>query len=586
MKRRSLLINAPALVAIRRSEGAMENISSTENFTSDNIDSLKNDPRNFPLGSIILTHAEQYSYVVVDADSDLTTVKGIGLRAIGSVLSPGQFARLDDWMIAARDRDASGFVGDPIMLDAPAFLDLQGSNPDSEHIYIRGNGAHSKTFIVNNLMGGLIFQGSGVSRQHTVQLENMHFEPGMVGAGPGLRITGIAGGVSRHTAARLTDILYGPIDESSSADFSDGIEVSGVYRPEISRLRVMRSNEGTGKWKTAIKMDGCYAPFINDVWINVNDGMAAVGISHRGEKEEGSSYFNTTISGCDIGLWFERTGREPGFHWYGGHINCGQVGMRLDGIKYAVIDGILMYSSFAVDRYIDFEVTDADGVIFNNIQFRTPCESRRHFVLEPSATKANAMVRNIEINLTSASLFAETMIAPIYCNGATNVVIRIPSTVSTQDFVSYPNNLVELGPNQNPAEITIIRSNGWQYVDDGDMAGPVFNLDRASRNPSPGDALGVFQYRGRNSSGNALSYAAVRAEIMNASSGGEVGSLDVFTMAEGNDERQMNINQPATDKSTSLQLNVRIGGIKTLVPVTVGEPDSGGVGFRVLRIPN
>lgn len=43
---------------------------------------------------------------------------------------------------------------------------------------------------------------------------------------------------------------------------------------------------------------------------------------------------------------------------------------------------------------------------------------------------------------------------------------------------------------------------------------------------------------------------------------------------------------PALDNEAGLLLQVRVSGVTTTRQVTVGAADSGGTGFRILRVPN
>jgi hypothetical protein len=65
----------------------------------------------------------------------------------------------------------------------------------------------------------------------------------------------------------------------------------------------------------------------------------------------------------------------------------------------------------------------------------------------------------------------------------------------------------------------------------------------------------------------------------------EDASLQAWAMINGCDHPRGGLTGPNTD-GTGLYLHVNGAGVTSLQRVTLGAVDSGGIGFRVLRIPN
>lgn len=135
-----------------------------------------------------------------------------------------------------------------------------------------------------------------------------------------------------------------------------------------------------------------------------------------------------------------------------------------------------------------------------------------------------------------------------------------------------------------------------EYSDDANAPRLRFTKNRGT-NTAPqtvkaGDPLGEVQFG--TMTGESLttevSRATVRAlaqqDFDNAGSGG--AKLQFITTEKGTSNSRIDaeIDYPVEDGRTALLLAVRVGGVVTLQQVTVGEPDSAGVGFRALRVPN
>lgn len=79
--------------------------------------------------------------------------------------------------------------------------------------------------------------------------------------------------------------------------------------------------------------------------------------------------------------------------------------------------------------------------------------------------------------------------------------------------------------------------------DSGASGGPFFVLDRTSASPAVNDLLGEFHFQGRNSIGGVLSYAYMRARIIDPTSGSEDGRLDFQTPVAGAISDRMHLGQ-------------------------------------------
>lgn len=104
-------------------------------------------------------------------------------------------------------------------------------------------------------------------------------------------------------------------------------------------------------------------------------------------------------------------------------------------------------------------------------------------------------------------------------------------------------------------------------------------LRRAGTTP-PGEILGTLAFSGENSAGEVKTFATLTAALGSGAVGVEDGSATLSVMSDGGTVPVLTMSGGLPDNP----LSVRVGG--SLKQVTQGAADSGGTGFRVLRVPN
>lgn len=118
------------------------------------------------------------------------------------------------------------------------------------------------------------------------------------------------------------------------------------------------------------------------------------------------------------------------------------------------------------------------------------------------------------------------------------------------------------------------------HKNDGATNGPILELFRKSDSPAASDSLGALFFRGNNSAGANQVYSFVRTIIADPTDGSEDGTLDLLVSSSGASISALSLR----GGSGSNPVLVRVaGGLKQ---VTEGAVDSGGSGFKLLRVPN
>src|SRR5690349_3821613 len=108
---------------------------------------------------------------------------------------------------------------------------------------------------------------------------------------------------------------------------------------------------------------------------------------------------------------------------------------------------------------------------------------------------------------------------------------------------------------------------------------------KQSTTPAVGDFLGRYQWRGRSSADNERVYAEVSGVIISPTNAAEYGRLDLNLMENGAVVTHLQLQAPA-DGEVGLLIRRNVGGTLTTEQVSMGDPNSGGTGYKLLRVPN
>lgn len=117
---------------------------------------------------------------------------------------------------------------------------------------------------------------------------------------------------------------------------------------------------------------------------------------------------------------------------------------------------------------------------------------------------------------------------------------------------------------------------------------------RIADNRDSGDVRLIFDTRTRTPADNAADTAGIefmrggvrKWQVGLNQNGDNADSFDFFARVSGVNRNMLQVRATAADGETALLVSRNIGGIYTLQRVSMGAADSGGTGFKVLRIPN
>lgn len=492
----------------------------------------------------------------------------------------GDSYKVARWLNYARDNNKVAVLDTDVYLESLVTINLNGTSGEQQDLVIQGTGEQHNMIRVANAVGGIHFQGTGVARQHSVYLENLRFAPELEYSGYPFRVTGIEGGVRVSRAVRISNVVCGPKQEGEKKDFTNGVAITGLYRPFMTNFIMMQSVDCDVKWDYCLDVRGTYGVHIGPgCFLNTQrtNGGADYGVRWGGTQAQSPEKFEwlmATANGQDIGVEIEAPSTEPEISIIGGHINSKEHCVVLDGVKFGRTKDVLMFleRSTATASYI--KLLNVDGFEFSNDYRTHGLDDLRLIEMTP---RVGGAVRNILVSDFGLYGTHSATSAPYYVGpNVENVEFILPSTTRTSDFSSYPTDLVEVDPSAS----NIIARRGhniWTWNATVDV-----NTTSSLSSGFIRRAASI----GKTSAGDDSEYIVEEDWIFDSTAGSEDGVRDTYIKVEGVNRVAQRLLRPAVSGNTSMHLLVRDGTGYSLQNVTLGANDSGGTGKRVLVVNN
>lgn len=449
--------------------------------------------------------------------------------------------------------------------------------PGDIALSIIGSGRKTCGVIVNNSTGGIILTSG--SRTSPIYISDIGFKARLQNSGTAFEYSVPTGGNQLQRIFEAKNIFMGAeIFAGFDTGFNKGLVAEGMYRPYISNVIVTQGSAATHIGVVGISVNGTFKHHITDCFITGFD----IGITDEGGNGEGGYITETTANGARIGYSRQRDGREPECWVTNSHFNCTEVGIRLDGVKYAWISNCLLYAQGDAEAdYHDIEVIDGEGININSNTYRQAgAPDRIHVYLNPISVNASPIVRDIFINDKAYQATAKYAVDVL---GTTErVEIAVPDGFSSDPGVSYVKYVNVASTATAITESSQVLVTRWGNTA---AAGPQVGLMRESISPASNDFLGSYSYSGRNDVADMVNYAQHRVRLDNPANGAEGGSLQTFCISSGSLTEAYTASEGGLDE-TFMIIRANRNGVVNMRRVKVGATDSGGAGFRALVIDN
>lgn len=456
---------------------------------------------------------------------------------------------------------------------------------DGKRFAIIGAGLGVSRFIIpaTNVDGGLHFN-STTTRDAQMIARDFTIVTQGVGNGTGLKFSMPGGGAQHQTSATLANIEVKGEDITQDV-FDVGIDLAGNWRPHLIGVKV------AGPWGPGVSSNlsdtsplfvGTAALVLDDSYDYTVDSCHFWGYStvvrDIGTAAEAGRIVNSVIAEGKVGFDRFRTDPEPIIWVDNCHFNNRDINIRIDGAKLAVVRGCHPYNQDTTDIYAgtmtDFLLKNTERtIIANNVFHYDGAPDRIHIDID-TAVLGNS-------NLIESNIFGST--------GANAVRIGAGSARTLITHNIYPGTYTKRISDLSAAAVILDIDAGELSLESqasSAAAGPVLALYRDSASPAANDQLGRFRFLGRDSAGNKTEYGFIGFQAVDVTDATEDASAQVWAMVNGTLTRVVDFQATGGTDTTGMFLLVNRGGTVSLQRVVLGAADSGGAGFRVLRVSN
>lgn len=434
-------------------------------------------------------------------------------------------------------------------------------------------------------------------------------------------------GLSRQIRCFIDNVQVRPLDPDGQW-FSTGITLRGFYYPSVSNCTVS-GPYGSGatsptsaayadtsllyRCDVGFDLRDCYDPTLvnNRAW-SCDVGYDLSNTVNPGS--EGAMLFHSGCSRVRVGIRKISVGREPGFIVSECHINFRDYAMDLANLKDVDILSNLTFNE-NTGQYgtggtpYDIRLRGCQDVTVRGNRFQFAGDARRVPVFIDNTfgnTEGIQEHRALRVGVVGNDFAADGAFAG--CVNVAGVSDYTSGYIVLREFVgnTYDTNAIAspitLLAGGDPISWlshkngrTIVRRTGGQEVvgiaNDGDML--ITNGATGSGQTPDGGAGNLVIDSAQTNFGMSMLGSATSSQSIYFGDTGSpsIGRLrylhssDTMQMRTGGTD-VLNLNATTTDNETAVALLVRVGGASSIKRVSVGAADSGGTGYRILRVPN
>lgn len=421
------------------------------------------------------------------------------------------------------------------------------------------------------------------------------------GSGIALSITQPVGGNRHNRSVYLTNIEVKGDAVGFATDFWDvGIDLTGAWRPMLNSVLIggpfgpgvstdLSDSSPLFAMTAALNINRCYTPEIENCYFWSAATLIQCLDTSGGNEAEGFRLSHSVLNGCKVGVKYARTGQEPLLWITDCHINSRDVGIDLDGCQLFYLTGLNMYNEDLAQQ--TSVVGNVYSILLRNCDKGYLSGNMFHFNGNPELIniELNSAVACDQIMMTdntfnSNSTSGSATAAINIGGGATNVVMENSTFPGT-----YDDNIID-GTGEFPImNLNRSRRLSVNSQSDDNLTGPFLELYRDSSLPVDNDAGGGIEFTANDSNLDRWQQAIIRSVSVSRLAGAftKEAQLEFFIENFGVFDKAMTISRSGATGDTSLFIMRNNGSNNTLQRVHVSTvADSGGAGFRLLRIAN
>lgn len=388
-------------------------------------------------------------------------------------------------------------------------------------------------------------------------------------------------------------------------NWKEGIHVRNKWYPQFKNVRCLARYTGNLETRTAcdyaIRLYNCYSPDFSDTYVHGNwdNGIFLGDLTDPATGGwEDFRFFNTFCVGPNYGITIDHPYTDPSvFRLYepggaimGLHLNCRRFGLTIRNHRQVMIDGVYGYSPNAARRQGEMlpAVILLDGA--SDIRLKGQ-------ILEPgfynSNTDSSVGVR-IEGNSEAISLDLQLGSGGIgVLNNSTSanksILVDIKLRTSRRNS-AWTAPLVPVVDNANGVTYNMNDLGGAQdrmTSATGKYFSPSYPIAHRVLATAPSQMYGgAYEIACVNSANAVVNQFILSARWTVNTAGSEDSLVSFFLQGAGGIKEAFRLSPTTVDNETYGTLLCRVGGNNVFRRVTLGPPDSGGTGYRYLRVPN
>lgn len=253
---------------------------------------------------------------------------------------------------------------------------VTGSVPGEVTVALSGDDAQLSMLISDNTDGILTL--STTQRSSRLAIDRLGFEAAIDNAGTAVRFEQPPGGNRHNRSLAIQDVLLRGANNSADGFFTVGVHATGTWRPLLRNV-IMTGPFGPNgsrarRSDACFVLDEAYSPAVHQVrcW-SADIGLSLNAATNPGP--EGGTIAQSKFVAVGTGIrMINPVGIEPELWVVDNHINADDVGIDIQGRKFVIVRGNLMYNeqSAPVPNYVDVALDQTEYVEVQGNTFHAP----------------------------------------------------------------------------------------------------------------------------------------------------------------------------------------------------------------------
>ena len=381
-----------------------------------------------------------------------------------------------------------------------------------------------------------------------------------------------------------------------------GIHIYGMWHPVLqdvhakARMGVTEITSPRNACTHAIHVNECYSPELTNIYIQ---GRWQHGIWVEGGEFEDFRMVNIFCAGPEYGVGVVHPNApdgaltEPGGAIIGAHINAGRRGLSIISHHQIMVDDFYIYAPSQAD-------SDEFGDLLPSAIYLEQASDVRLFggIYEPGfyTSDINASV-GIRLERQCEGVISDVQFGHGGIGVLNNSTMTSRKSILIKSDMPTSRRLEALwAPYKtmvdNAGTATLIEHTFGATQDRLKFLSGKYNSSSYSSALRVGAShpdqvyAGAYEFAAKNLSGEDKILSIIRSHMADRTAGAERGIIDFFTLLDGGTVNPLRIIPQKVNDSTAMQLLCYINNAFVIKTVFIGAADSGGTGFRSLRIIN